>query len=194
MKIKLEEYTKAHSEGVRILKKGGIIVFPTDTVYGMGGDATNEKVAERIYEIKQREGKPLAVIMSGLDMIMKWCELYEESGKIIMEYLPGPYTFILKLKKGKTLACQKEKIGVRVPNHFFLRKLVENFGKPIIATSANISGEKDAICFEEIDKRILKAMDLGIDGGKTVLEQASTVVDLVDRKILRKGAGEFAFK
>lgn len=189
------DYAKALSEGLRILKKGGILVFPTDTVYGIGGDATNKKVIEKICKIKGRDGKkPLAVVMSGLPMIMEWCTVYEEGGKIMMETLPGPYTYILNLKKGKTLAGHMEKIGVRAPNHAFLRKLVENFGSPVVATSANLSGDAEAVRFAEVDKKILKAADLCIDGGETALKQPSTIVDLVERKILRKGAGEFEFK
>lgn len=196
MIVRLEKgYQKGLEEGLRVLKKGGVLVFPTDTVYGIGGDATNRETVEKIYRIKERDrGKPLAVVMSGLEMIMEWCDVYEEGGNIMMERLPGPYTFILKLKKGKILAGQAEKIGVRVPNHFFLRKLVLDFGAPIIATSANLSGKKDAAGFGEIEKGVVRKADLAIDGGKAALGQPSTVVDLVERKILRNGAGEFEFK
>ncbi len=190
-----KDYAKALSESTRVLKKGGMIVFPTDTVYGLGGNATDPRVVEKIYELKNREAKkPLAVIMDGLEMMMEWCEIYEEDAKTLMEYLPGPYTFILKLKEGKTLAGQKEKIGVRVPNNFFVRKLVENFGKPVIATSANLSGRKDAVRLGDIEKNIIKKTDLALDGGETTLKKPSTVVDLVERKIVRKGSGEFEFK
>ncbi|VVB97935.1 Threonylcarbamoyl-AMP synthase [uncultured archaeon] len=190
-----KEYPRALAEGPAVLKKGGIIVFPTDTVYGLGGDARSPEVLGKIYKIKERErGKPLAVVMSGLGMIREWCEVYEEGGNIMREHLPGPYTFILKLKEGKPLAGQKDKIGVRIPNHFFLRRLVLEFGAPVIATSANISGKKDPVRFSEVDAGIIAAADLAINGGETALRQPSTVVDLVERRILRKGAGEFEFK
>lgn len=190
-----KEYQKALAEGLRVLRSGGLLVFPTDTVYGMGGDARSAEVLEKVYEMKGRDrGKPLTVVMSGLPMTREWCNVYEEGGKIMMETLPGPYTYILNLKQGKTLAGQAEKIGVRVPHHFFLRKLVHEFGAPIIATSANLSGKKDPVKFGDLDAGIIKAADLVIDGGATALRQSSTVVDLVERKILRKGAGEFEFK
>lgn len=189
-----KEYNKALEEGLHILKKGELFVFPTDTVYGIGCDATNENAMEKIYELKGRgKDKPLSVVMSGLDMIKKWCKISEEEEKILIDHLPGPYTFILKLKKEKILAGQTEKIGVRVPNNFFLCKLVRNFGKPITATSANLSGKKDATKFSEVEQTIIEKTALVIDGGETLYKQPSTIVDLSERKILRKGAIEFNF-
>lgn len=183
-------YTRALLKGTEVLKNKGILIFPTDTVYGIGCDARNEKTIAKIYLMKKREEKkPFAVIMNGLSMIKEWCELSEKDEKIIIEYLPGPYTFILKLKKGKKLTDQTEKIGVRVPQHIFMRKLIERFGMPIAATSANISGNKDAIKFEEIEKELIEAVDLAINGGKTLFGQSSTIIDLVEKKVLRKGAG-----
>ncbi len=199
----MEEYEKALSRGLAALKKGGVLVFPTDTVYGLGGDARKIEVIEKIYKMKGRErGKPLAVIMSGFRMIDEWCDLDHEQADVIMQHLPGPYTFIVRLREGKTLAGitgtrnpepGTGRIGVRVPNHFFLRKLVLSFGAPIAATSANISGRGDASSFGEVEKALLKKVALAIDGGKTALGEASTVVDLVEKKILRNGAGEFKF-
>lgn len=190
-----KEYFKAIAETVRVLESGGVLVFPTDTVYGIGGDARSAEAVEKIYKIKGREkGKPLAVIMSGFGMIDEWCDITHEQATALMEHLPGPYTFLLNLRKGKTLAGITGKIGVRVPNYVFLRKVAENFGAPIIATSANISGKKDAVKFSEVEKAIVDAVDLALDGGETSLKKPSTVVDLVEKKILRNGAGEFEFK
>lgn len=194
MRITLEDYEKTRALGLRALREGKLLIFPTDTVYGIGGDATSAKVVEKVCAAKGRERKkPLAVVMSGLGMIREWCEVHEDEYKALMENLPGPYTFILKLKEGSGLAEQKGKIGVRVPNYFFLTKLVHDFGKPVIATSANRSGGKDPRNVKKIDARLLKAAALVIDGGETALKQPSTVVDLVERKILRKGAGKFKF-
>lgn len=185
-----DEYARALLKGVETLKNNGVIIFPTDTVYGIGCDARNEKLIEKIYSIKNRKGnKPFAVIMSGFDMINEWCELGKNDEKMIIEHLPGPYTFILNLKKGKTLSGQSWKVGVRVPQHAFICKLAEKFGAPISATSANKSGKENAISFEEIEQSLIEASDLSIDGGKTLFKQPSTVIDLVEKKILREGAG-----
>lgn len=195
MIVSLEkEYNRAFKLGLKALREGKLVVFPTDTVYGIGGDATDPKVIEAIYRAKERErGKPLAVVMSGMEMIMEWCEVSNEGFRAMMENFPGPYTFIVKLKKGKELAGQKEKIGIRIPNHFFLRKLVLDFKKPIIATSANLSGNKDPVRIEEVESKLIKAAAVAIDCGETQHKKSSTIVDLVERKILRKGAGEFKF-
>ncbi|MDD5337764.1 MAG: L-threonylcarbamoyladenylate synthase [Candidatus ainarchaeum sp.] len=194
-KIVLEsDYPKALARGLEVLRKGGVLVFPTDTVYGLGGDATKPDVLERIYSLKGRDrGKPFAVVMSGLEMMREWCEIPSDAVFALSELLPGPYTFIFRLKKGKKLAGQDERIGVRIPHHFFLRKLVLDFGTPVIATSANASGGKDPISMKEVGQKMLKAADLCIDGGETAEKQPSTVVDWVERKVLRKGAGKFEF-
>ena len=195
MNVSLEDYENAMERGLETLRKGGVLVFPTDTVYGIGCDATNNTAIERIYELKARDArKPLAVIMGGLEMARQWCDIPRVDEWLMTGHLPGPYTFILKLKETLELAGQKKTIGVRVPAHAFVRKLAENFGKPIAATSANLSGEKDAWDFGEVDKGVRDASDLCIDGGQTAHKAPSTVVDLVERKILRQGAGEFSFK
>lgn len=190
-----KEYMAALAAGVDALKKGGLVVFPTDTVYGLGCDASNEKAIAKIYSIKGREErKPLAVIMGNFGMIDEWCDLSEKQASQIMGMLPGPYTFIVNLRKGKTLAGLSGKIGIRVPEHMFVRKLAQHLGFPIAATSANLSGETDAFRLKDVDTGMMEAADLAIDGGETMHRKSSTVVDLVDRKILRKGAGKFEFK
>ena len=189
------EYNEALRRGLETLRSGNLLIFPTDTVYGLGGDATNPEVLEKIYSLKGRDrGKPLAVVMSGLEMLEEWCEIPPDAAFALPELLPGPYTLIFKLRKGKRLAGQAEKIGVRVPNHFFLRKLVLEFGSPIIATSANLSGGKDPISVKEIDAKILRSSGLCIDGGETAEKKPSTIIDWAERKVLRRGAGKFEFK
>lgn len=196
MIISLEkEYNKAMDSALSVLNKGGVLIFPTDTVYGMGCDAQKKQAIERIYKIKKRDGrKPLAVIMANLEMVKEWCQASDDDVQTLIEHLPGPYTFILKLREGKELAGLKGKIGVRVPNYSFVRKLADNFNKPIAATSANLSGGKDTWKLSDIDRKVLSECDIAIDGGETQLKGVSTVVDLVDKKILREGAGEFEFK
>lgn len=183
-----------HSFVKDAILSGKIMIYPTDTLYGIGGNALDAKAVERIYSIKEREvGKPLSVIMGNLDMIKEYCELTKEQEIILLNFLPGPYTFILKLKKGKKLAAigNSETVGVRVPEHQFARRLSVELKIPIITTSANISGKKEATTVKQIDKLVIDKVDFIIDSGETIHRQGSTVVDLISMKLLRKGAGEW---
>ncbi len=187
-----KEYPLALEAATKAMLDGKIFIYPTDTVYGIGGNALDEEVCERIREIKKRDTKPFSIIVSDFSMLRKYCEVPEEAVRYLFTYLPGPYTFILN-KKEDIPACPGEKIGVRVPMHSFIRKVAGNSGLPIIGTSANISGKGPAVSFKKVGKELLKEVDFAIDGGDTYYRQESTVVDLVDMEIRRKGAGEFSF-
>ncbi len=186
------QWDEALERSLEILRKGGVIVYPTDTVYGVGGDSTNLKVVERVYSIKEREkNKPLLVMVSGLKMLL---EYFEPTGKellAIQRHLPGPYAFILRTRK-KLLFGEKE-VGVRVPNHFFCRKLCEELGNPIITTSANISGNSPPVELKDLDKKIVERVDLVIDGGRLKYGISSTVVNIREKKIIRRGYYDFSF-
>lgn len=166
--------------------EGKILIYPTDTVYGIGGDALNPTLVKKIRRIKgMDESKPVSVMMSDLNMIEEYCEvgLWEEI--ILKKYLPGPFTFILK--KRKDLPVSKDKtIGVRVPEFEFCNRLSEEVGKPIISTSANRAGEPAPTTFQEIEKKVLEAADVAVDRGQTRYQRSSDVIDLVHKKIIRK--------
>ncbi|MEM2963807.1 MAG: L-threonylcarbamoyladenylate synthase [Candidatus Anstonellales archaeon] len=188
----LKEYDKSFLEAKKILISDGVIIYPTDTLYGIGGNALKEKVVERIRKIKGREGeKPMSVVLGGLSMILDFFEINDEQMAYITRYLPGPYTFLLKPKK--PMAVSEGLVGIRVPEHIFIIRLVKEVGFPIVSTSANISGEPAPYRVEDIKKEVLDAVDLVIDGGPTKYKEGSTVVDLVNKKIIRKGGGEFEF-
>lgn len=181
-------------QAVSVIKHGGILVYPTDTLYGLGGDATRKSVVAKIYQIKKRDrGKPLSVIVANLAMIKKYCHVDREQERILRPYLPGPYTFLLRLRK-KLPVTKTKKIGVRIPDYAPIVRLCRLAGVPIITTSANISGKKDARRLSEVRPTIRRLVDLVLDGGKTKYGRGSTVVDLVDNKIVRKGAGRFETK
>jgi len=176
---------------------GAVFVYPTDTLYGIGCNALDGNAVERIKKIKGRDAnsnKPMSVIMGTLDMVREYCEVDAKQLEILINCLPGPFTFILKLKRGKALPVTNTgKIGVRVPEHQFARKLSSELGIPIVTTSANISGKKDASKVSGIDKKVLGAVDFTVDMGETRYKQGSTVIDLTEKefKVLRKGAGSF---
>jgi len=183
-----EDYDKALAEAKQVLKDGGIITYPTDTLYGLGCDATNKKAVEKIQSIKSRDkGKPLSILVSDYAMLLEYCTVSAAQTRILHALLPGPYTFILPLRK-PIAASQGSTVGIRVPEHYFMRQISRELGVPIVTTSANISGEKDAAELSGVDKKVAAASDILIDGGKCLYAQGSTVIDLVNMKIVRKGA------
>jgi L-threonylcarbamoyladenylate synthase len=168
---------------------GKTIIYPTDTVYGIGGDALNQDVVERVRKIKGMEkNKPLSVMMADIGMIEEYCEvgLWEEV--ILKRHLPGPFTFVLKKHK-EIPVTNDDTLGVRVPEFEFCNRLCDEVGRPVITTSANRTGEAAPTSFDEIKKEIVAAVDVAIDRGATRYRRASDVVDLVSRKIMRKGVG-----
>jgi L-threonylcarbamoyladenylate synthase len=177
------------------LLSGKVFIYPTDTLYGIGGNAMDKKVVDRVYEIKKREArKPLSVIMANLEMIQEYCDLNKQEKAVLKKHLPGPFTFIIRLKREVRMpVTDTEFLGVRIPSHPFAVGLSRQTGLPIISTSANISGEKDAFKVDDIDPEIKNKVDFILDQGETKFKQGSTVVDLEKMIVLRKGAGEFAY-
>ena len=150
------------------------MIYPTDTVYGIGCDATNSKSVERIREIKQSK-KPFSVIAPSKDWIRENCEIQEK----YLEMLPGPYTFLVKPKS--RLVCKEtilgsEKIGIRIPNHEITREIQES-GKPFITTSINKTGEPPYTDIKQIPKSILDKVDIIIDLGE-ISNKPSKILDL----------------
>ncbi len=187
-----DRYEEAIERTVSALKEGKLIIYPTDTVYGIGCDATNESAVNKLYKVKERNrDKPLSVLVGGLGQIIKYFDINGEELMYITKYLPGPYTFILKTKREMPVS-KNDKIGVRVPNYVFIRKVALKLGRPIVTTSANISGKNPPKSIYELDE-IKDRADLIINGGTTKEQLPSTVVDIRERKIIRVGAGPFEF-
>lgn len=173
-----------------ILQSGGIIVYPTDTVYGIGGDATSEEAVKKINKIKGTSSdKPLSVMVGDFGTIDYYCDTGLWEDIILKKYLPGPYTFLMKRRR-PLAASKTDKLGVRFPDSTFCQLLCQKFGKPIITTSANISGQNPPDTLQEVDKGILDAANLAIDGGQTKYGGASVIVDLVEKKLIRTGLKE----
>jgi L-threonylcarbamoyladenylate synthase len=177
--------TKSTAE---VLLAGGLVVYPTDTLYGIGCDATSEEAVSRIRKAKGRDAaKPLSIIVFDLAAVEALCVTSAKQRQILSELLPGPYTFILKLKT--SMPCSPDgTIGIRVPEHIFMRQVSREIKRPIVSTSANLSGEKEPAEAGDIAREIAEAADLIIDGGKCKYAQGSTVIDLIHSKVLRKGA------
>ena len=174
---------------VESLQAGKVIIYPTDTVYGIGCDATNKQAVSRVYSIKKRDpSKPVSVIMGSIRMIKEYCEVTQEQQKLIEKYLPGPFTFILKQKK--PLACDTPgTLAVRIPDYAPIVKACEILGKPIVTTSANISGSKESWSVNAIDVEVVTKVDFVFDGGPCKYRGPSTVYDCTTNKIARQGVG-----
>ena len=181
---------------VDIIKKGGIIIFPTDTVYGIGCNVFDEKAIKRVFEIKNRSyNKPICVLCSGIEDIEKLVlNLNEKERNIINEYMPGSCTLIVNKKKeiSNMLTSGLDTVGVRIPGNDIAIELIKKCGFPISTTSANISGESDFTEIKEIFKEFGEKVDVIIDGGKSKIGVPSTIVEIENNevKILRQGSLE----
>jgi len=156
-------------EAVQILKKGGVIVFPTDTVYGLGADAFNSKAVERIYEIKKRpRHSPFPLLLSDVSQITMIAESVAEIGWFLASHFwPGGLTLVLpKAALLPTYLTKGPTVAVRVPNHPICLALIKHLGRPVIGTSANISGRPSSLTADKVKQQLGDKVDLIIDGGK----------------------------
>lgn len=177
-----------------VLKKGCIIVYPTDTFYGLGGSCFSAETIQRIYHLKKRKtSKPLSVLISDMNMVQNIAvNIPSIFWKLTEEFWPGPLTLVLRASPDlpNGLLGPKHSIGIRQAGLSWLRELVNEAAFPITATSANISGEKEITNPRKVMDSFYGKIDLIVDGGETREILPSTVVDLTSRKpkILREGA------
>ncbi len=185
------EYQNILETACNTILNGRIILYPTDTVFGLGCNGLNEKAVEKIEKIKKvEEKKPISAMFGHIDIIKQYCKVSEEQEEILNTYLPGPYTFILPLKKQLPLSTNKT-LGVRIPNHKFCIDLGKTLKIPIASTSANINKEPTQYQLNEINKKIIDQVDY-IVKGECKEKEASTIVNLINGiSIIRQGTGIF---
>ncbi len=176
----------AVSESIEVLSKGGVILYPTDTLYGLGALGTTQPALKRIYKIKDREEKKPLSVMVAKPSLEKYIQLDPDTKYYIETLLPGPYTLLCK-PKSILKHISEEKIGIRIPDNNFCLTLLNNFDL-ITSTSANLSGESPPWAPKQIKPEILNQVDLFINGGPCRYKQPSTIIDLVDKKVIRLGA------
>ena len=181
---------------VEILKKGGVIAYPTDTYYGIGCDIMNKKAIEKIYQLKQRKNiKPFSFICSGLKNISHYAKVSNYAYKTMKRLLPGPYTFILGGSKlvPKIMLTKRKTAGIRVPDNHICLALIEALGNPIISTSA--TKPDGTIIYDPslIHDFYHPRIDVVIDGGP-VPGLPSSVISLINDtpEIIRKGRGDIS--
>lgn len=191
---------KAIQQAVDILKSGGVIIYPTDTVYGIGCDITNQKAIERICQIRglQSQKANLSFICYDLTDISQYTKPFDTSVfRLLKKALPGPFTFIFNAsgQVPKLLSSKKKTVGIRVPDNNIVREIVRELGNPIVTTSIR---DDDEIVEYSTDPELIyekygEKVDMVIDGGYGD-NVASTVVDLTsgDFEVIREGKGDLS--
>jgi tRNA threonylcarbamoyl adenosine modification protein (Sua5/YciO/YrdC/YwlC family) len=182
------------NKAVSVLKDGGVIIYPTDTVYGIGCDIFNKDALERIFAIKNDgNSKLFSFICPDLKDISKYAKVSDYAYRTMKHLLPGPYTFILPAAKlvPKKLWSKRKTVGIRMPNNHITLKIVEKLGNPIISTST--TNRKGEVIYDPFEiKNIFNAnVDLMLSMGP-LMGEPSTVVDLSEEEpeIIREGAGD----
>ena len=184
------------SRAVELLRAGGIVIYPTDTVYGMGCSIQDKNAIERIHLIKrQRNDKPFSFVCSDLSHISEYAHVSNAAFKIMKHLVPGPYTFILpagRMKQlPKILVSKRKTVGIRVPNSAIALAIVKGLGHPILSTSVTTEEGEVLNSPETISPLFKNVVDLIIDGGNLTSEPSS-VLDLTGDELLivRRGSGD----
>ena len=200
IKLKFNNINQVINNTITILKSNGLVIFPSDTVYGLLCDATNEQAVKKLIKFKNRPpGKAISVFCN-FELFNKLVKINKQQQKIIKEILPGPFTVILlsKHQVSKSLESEKGSLGIRIPAFQLINRLIEEFGKPLTATSANLAGRSAHYSINtllnEIPDKKKDLIDLIVDAGNLPRNKPSTVVDLTqsDVKILRQGDVDFS--
>ena len=178
----------------QIIKNGGLVIFPTETVYGIGTNALDSKAVKKLYEVKKRPyEKPISLLVNSIEMIENIAkDITELEYELIKNFFPGPLTIILKKKENisNIVTANKETVGVRMPQNDIALKLIEYAGVPIATPSANISGMPSGTNIKDIMRDFEEKVEYFIDNGPSKIGQSSTIVQIIDETpyILRKGA------
>ena len=181
------------SAAVRVLKGGGVIVFPTETLYGLGADALDEEAVEKIFQLKGRDPRnPIPVLMADHELLHTVVpQVPTTAPKLIDRYWPGPLTLVLPGQKNipKPLCNPAGGVGVRISSQPIATLLVNELGRPLTATSANPSGKEPARTLQEAKTYFAGRVELFVDGGALTSKSGSTVVEVMEDsiKIIREG-------
>ncbi len=169
------------------LKEGGVVICPTDTVYGFLADASNKKAVEKIYEIKKRpKSKPLPLFVKDIKMAHEIAFINEEHLENVKSRWPGKYTFVLKKKKGlKLYGVDKNTVALRLPNYKFLNNLLKKVDMPLAQTSVNISGQPVLININDIVAKFGKTDIMVVDDGNLKISEPSKIIDLTAKYLTR---------
>jgi L-threonylcarbamoyladenylate synthase len=196
LNMKTVEQAEIVRKTVEVLAKGGLVVYPTETVYGLGVDATAESALEKLWAFKGERGdKPVLVAVADVEMAEKYVDLSELGKKVVQKYWPGAVAVVAVSKNlvAKKAQGETNTLGLRNPDNKDILEIITRFGKPITSTSANISGVVTARSLAEFLATVplerQELIDLFIDAGELPPRQPSTIVDTTGEevKILRQG-------
>src|SRR5208283_4277031 len=183
------------TRAVEVLKHGGVLVYPTDTVYGIGCSVFDTRAIERIYEIKrQHTSKPFSFICSDLRHISEYAKVSNSAFRLMKQLIPGPFTFILPASRlkhlPKSLISKRKTVGIRVPDNAVCHALIKELGHPVL--NASVTDDQETIINDPdlIEEYYDSRVDLILDAGNSALE-LSTIIDLTDDEpvVVRKGIG-----
>lgn len=181
-------------KGVSILKQGGVVAFPTDTVYGLGASANIHQAVERIYEVKERpRNMALPLLLARTSQISEVTELVPPiAWLLVRNFLPGALTIVLYKSSSvpDIVTAGSKTVAVRIPAHYVPVALIEGTGAPIVGTSANLGGRPSLLTADDVYSQLGDKIDLVIDGGRCPGSRESTIVDVTGGKpvLLREGA------
>ncbi|MDR9500889.1 MAG: L-threonylcarbamoyladenylate synthase [Desulfurivibrionaceae bacterium] len=183
-------------KAVDVLKRGGIICYPTDTVYGIGCDIFNQKAVKRLHQLKgQPKHKPFSFMCCDLKNVSTYCAVSNNAYRLMKKNLPGPYTFVLPTMKivPKIMVTTQKTVGIRVPASPICQMLIDMLGNPIVTTTAGLPDKELPSSAFEVELLFGSQVDEIIDGGE-VLPQPSSVISLVgpEPEVLREGKGDTA--
>jgi len=182
------------AEAIAVLKGGGLVAYPSDTVYGLGAAASDERAVARAFAVKGRlSEKALPLLLADVEDMAPLCAELPPTAKLLAErFWPGPLTLVLRRSAAFRSAALggSENVALRVPDHHFLRQLIRAVGEPITGTSANRSARPSCRTAREVQRQLGQAVDLIIDGGPSRVGRESTVIDITEDapRIVREGA------
>ncbi len=194
----MESLSSIIYKALSALRRGGVIAFPTDTVYGFAADMVSREAVERLYSLKRRpRNKPVPVMLARIDTLSSVAEFIpEEARRLIKAHWPGALTIVLRKSTlvPEWVAGGGATVAARIPNHSIALEMLERFGKPLAVTSANISGRGSLKTYDEIKEVFGNGIDI-IVPGETVHGMVSTVVDFTTEppRVLRKGVVKVEF-
>ena len=178
-----------------VVDSGGLVITPTDTVYGIMGDSLDESVIRKVYSVKKRSfSKPLILLMSDVEMIKNYTsDISDVEWDLINHFLPGLVTIILKKNDlvNPLITSNSDYVGIRIPNNSELVEIIKKLGRPVISTSANISDRDVITRVDMISEELLSGIDYVYDGGK-INSLSSTIIRVVDGKLVILRRGELA--
>ena len=197
LKVKNNFFLKTVKETIKTIRNGGVVVCPTDTVYGILCDSTNREAVSRLFEIKKRpKNKPVPIFVKNLKAAKELVTINKSQEEFLKKVWPGKTTVVLKLKtqakktgrKLKLYGTDKKTIALRIPNYQLVNILLEKTNLPLVGTSANISGKPATTRIKEVLKQLNSCPHLILDAGNLKASKPSTIIDLTgpEPKVLRK--------